>query len=106
MTDELKNTEAPEATPGPESLDPKELARHLMVAASKFAAASMLAFSEAYPEQVPLLARSGGAFGVRVSDILSTNPRVALVNVVGDEDVEIAHVLLQQPAPMNPLRLN
>ena len=93
---------APEANTEP--LDPKELARRLMVAAARFAASSMLAFGEAYPEQVPLLAQSGGTFGVRVADILSTHPRCALVIVVDDREIEIAHVVLQQPAPMNPLK--
>ena len=95
-----------EKTESPETLDPKELARRLMVAAARFAAASMQAFSETYPDQAALLAQSGGAFGVRVSEILSTHPRCALVNVVDDKEIEIAHVLLQQPAPMNPLRMN
>lgn len=86
--------------------DPRELARHLMIAAARFAAASMQTYGGAYPEQATMLMQSGGSFGVRVTDLLSQNPRVALVNMIGGEEVEIAHVVLQQPAPLNPLRMN
>ncbi len=85
--------------------DPKELARQLMKAAARFAAATMSAYNDSYPEQANLLAQSGGAFAVKVSEILSTNPRVALVNVIGDisdKEIEIAHVLLHQPVAPNP----
>lgn len=82
--------------------DPKELARRAMVAAAHFAGASMEAYTETYPEQAALLAQSGGNFTVRVSDILSTQPRVALtIAVDGDKEIEIAHVLLKTPGALD-----
>ena len=90
-----------------ETTDPKELARRLMIAAAHFAAASMSAYSKAYPDQAAMLAGTGGSFGVRVSDILSTHPRVGLVNVLpGGDEVEVAHVVLAQPAAPNLWRMN
>jgi hypothetical protein len=81
-----------------ETPDPKELARRLMIAAAQFAAASMEAYNAAHPEQAALLAGIGGSFGVRVSDILSPNPRVGLVSALpGGEEVEVAHVVLSAP---------
>ena len=86
--------------------DPKELARLVLVAAAHFAGAAMEAYSKAHPEQVELMVHAGGSFGVRVSDILTTEPRVVLENVVGDKAVEIAHVQLHRPAPPDPSRMN
>ncbi|MFA6312513.1 MAG: hypothetical protein WCV99_04235 [Sterolibacterium sp.] len=101
------NDQTPEATTTPEDAGKvMECARHAMVAAAHFAGAAMKAYSEAYPDQAALLAQSGGRFAVRVSDILSTNPRVALVNVVGGDEVEIAHVLLSQSAAPDPLAMH
>lgn len=94
MTDK---TEIPNGTD-----DPKELARLLMVSAARFAAAAMESYIASYPEQANLLAQSGGAFSVKVSEILSTNPRVALVNVIGEKEIEVAHVLLHQPVAPSP----
>lgn len=93
--------ETPDATS-----DPKELARHLMIAAARFAAASIQAYSTAYPDQAALLMQPGASFGVRVTDLLSTNPRVALVNQFDGEEVEVAHVLLAQPGAPNLRRMN
>lgn len=89
-----------------ETQDPKELARLLLVAAAQFAAAAMDAFSKNYPEQVEMLAEAGGSFGVRVSDILTAEPRVGLVNVIDGKDVEIAHVLLSRPVAPDPSKWN
>lgn len=62
-----------------ETLNPKEAARKLMVAAAQFAGAALQSYTVAYPEQAALLAHVGGGFAVRVSEILTENPRCALV---------------------------
>lgn len=99
------NNETPEATPE-DAGQVMERARHAMVEAAHFAGAAMKAYSEAYPDQATLLAQSGGSFGVRVSDILSKTPRVALVNVLAGEEIEIAHVSLNAPGMPNPLAMH
>jgi len=101
------NNETPEANTTPEDAGKvMECARHAMVAAAHFAGAAMETYSKAYPDQAALLAISGGSFAVRVSDILSKSPRVALVNVLAGEEIEIAHVPLNAPGMPNPLAMH
>jgi hypothetical protein len=83
---------------------PEELARKVLVAASRFAAAVTKDHYKEYPNQVGFLPYDG--FAVKVSAILSMQPRVALVNVVGDEDHELGHVLLKRPAPLDARKFN
>lgn len=79
----------------------KILARKALVAAAQYAAAAMLAFDRTSPEQAGAVPRDA-AFAVRVTDILSPRPRVALyVNIDGAE-MEISHSDLQRMvAPPN-----
>lgn len=101
------SNETPETTTTPEDAGQvMERARLAMVEAAHFAGAAMEAYAAAYPDQAGLLAQSGGSFAVRVSDILSKSPRVALVNVVGGEEIEIAHVSLNAPGMPNPLAMH
>jgi hypothetical protein len=86
--------------------EPSEIARRVLVSASHFAAAALTKFNASYPQEFELLELSGGNFAVKISEILSTNPRVSLVNIVDNKEFEVAHVLLTRPKSHDARTLN
>jgi hypothetical protein len=85
-----KNSQQKEVDGG--DLDIQELACQLVVLAAKFSAASIMAYTKAHPDHAAALAQTATGSFVKISEILSQNPRVAYVNTAGGEECEIAKV--------------
>lgn len=76
--------------------EPEELARRVLLIASHFAGEAIARYAASYPDQAAALGKSGCEFTVRVSNILSDRPRVALIAVGDGDECEVAHVDLKK----------
>ena len=77
-----------------ETGNPEVLACDITLASSHFCAAALKTYLAAHPSHTDTFGQFMPGFGVRVSGILTNNPRVSLINTVNGREVELLHVVV------------